>query len=172
VPILIGGAIGVPIGGEILRWASPASLRIGIGVILIAFSLYSLIRPRLGSTANAGKLTDGGIAIVNGVVGVATGLAGIVLTTWCSLRGWPPPEQRAVFQPSDVLVFLLTAIWLGGRGTIVSGTIELFLIGLPALAVGTWAGMRLFGKLDDTGFRRVVMALLLVSGLILVVFGR
>src|SRR5580692_5491887 len=38
-PFLLGGAIGVPIGGEILRWASPASLRLGIGAVLVAFSL-------------------------------------------------------------------------------------------------------------------------------------
>src|SRR5262249_31111161 len=34
VPFLIGGATGVPIGAEVLRWASPVSLRLGIGVIL------------------------------------------------------------------------------------------------------------------------------------------
>ena len=44
------------------------------------------------------------------------------------------------------------------------------LIGLPALAIGTWAGMSLFGKLDDTGFRRVAMVLLLLSGPSFVVF--
>jgi uncharacterized membrane protein YfcA len=44
-PFLIGGVIGVPIGGEALRWASPSSVRLGIGAILIIFSMYSLIRP-------------------------------------------------------------------------------------------------------------------------------
>src|SRR5713226_9331006 len=52
MPFLIGGAIGVPLGGEILRWTSPASLRVAIGAILVAFSLYSLYslaRPKLPS---------------------------------------------------------------------------------------------------------------------------
>ena len=35
---------------------------------------------------------------------------------------------------------------------------------LPALAVGTWVGLKLFGKLDDQAFRRVVLVLLLISG--------
>jgi uncharacterized protein len=69
-----------------------------------------------------------------------------------------------VFQPVGVSVFLLTALFLGGTGTIGAGTVGLFLIGLPALALGTWAGLKLFGKLDETGFRRVVLVLLLVSG--------
>ena len=63
VPFLIGGAIGVPIGAEVLRWASPASLRLGIGVILVAFSTYSLIRPKLPPAGDANLLTDGSIGI-------------------------------------------------------------------------------------------------------------
>ena len=50
--------------------------------------------------------------------------------------------------------------------------IGLFLIGLPTLALGTWAGLKLFGKLDDAMFRRIVLALLLVSGVSLLILGR
>ena len=165
VPFLIGGAIGVPIGGEVLRWASPANLRLGIGAVLIIFSLYSLTRPKLASAAEAGGLADGTVGVVNGVIGGATGLAGIVGTVWCSLRGWSPPEQRAVFQPVGVSVFLMTALWMGGTGMVGKGTIGLFLIGLPALAAGTWGGLKLFGRLDEVGFRRVVLGLVLASGM-------
>jgi uncharacterized protein len=106
------------------------------------------------------------------VIGAATGLAGLANVIWCSLRGWPPPEQRAVFQPSGVAVFLMTGLWLGGTGMIGGDTLMLFLIGLPALAVGTWAGLRLFGKLDDAMFRRIVLVLLLISGASLLVLSR
>src|SRR5215469_2538448 len=37
LPFLIGGAIGLPVGVELLRWASADTLRIGIGVFLMAF---------------------------------------------------------------------------------------------------------------------------------------
>jgi uncharacterized membrane protein YfcA len=172
MPFLVGGAIGVPIGGEVLRWASPASLRIAVGAILVLFSLYSLVRPKLASAAGAGPAADGAIGVVNGVIGGATGLGGIVAVVWCSTRGWPPAEQRAVFQPSGVAVFLMTGLWLGGTGMIGADTLSLFLIGLPALALGTWAGLKLFGRLDDNAFRRIVLALLLLSGLSLLVLGR
>ena len=33
-----------------------------------------------------------------------------------------------------------------------------------ALALGTWAGLKSFGRLDEAGFRRVVLGLLLLSG--------
>ena len=60
---------------------------------------------------------------------------------------------------------------LGGLtpAQILKSTIELLLIGLPAVAVGTWAGLMLFGKLDEGTFRQVVLVLLLLSGLSLLV---
>jgi hypothetical protein len=172
MPFLIGGAAGVPIGCEILRWTAPSSLRIAIGAILVLFSLHNLLRPSVGSAARAGRVADGVVGIVNGVIGGATGLAGIAAVIWCSLRGWPPAEQRAVFQPSGVAVFAMTGLWLDGTGMIRADTVALFLIGLPALAVGTWAGLKLFGKLDDQAFRQVVLALLLISGLGLVILSQ
>ena len=68
-----------------------------------------------------------------------------------------------------VAVFLATALLLGGTGMVTADTVRLFLIGLPALLVGTWAGLKLYGHLDEAGFRRVVLVLLLLSGLALVV---
>jgi len=171
-PFLIGGIIGVPLGGALLRWATPGDLRLLVGGILILFSLWNWFRPSLVSMARAGIAADGAVGVVNGVIGGATGLAGIAAVVWCSLRGWPPAEQRAVFQPSGVAVFAMTALWLGGTGMIGGDTLVLFLIGLPALAIGTWAGLKAFGKLDDQAFRRVVLVLLLISGASLVILGR
>jgi uncharacterized membrane protein YfcA len=163
-PFLIGGALGVPVGIAALRWTSASTLRVAIGALLVVFSVYSLVRPKLGSVAGAGAVTDGAIGMINGAVGGATGLAGIVTTVWCTVRGWPPAEQRAVFQPVGVSVFVMTVLWLGGAGIVAADTLYLFLIGLPALALGTWLGLRLFGRLDEAAFRRVVLLLLLVSG--------
>src|SRR4029077_19203049 len=88
---------------------------ISVGVVLVLFSLYSLVRPQL-APVTAGKAADGAIGVFNGVIGGATGLAGIALTIWCTLRGWPRDEQRATFQPIGVWVFLMTGLWLRGIG--------------------------------------------------------
>ena len=102
------------------------------------------------------------------MLGGMTGLGGILPTIWCNVRGWPKDEQRAVFQPTGVAIFVGTALFLGGTGAISADTIRLFAIGLPALLAGNWLGLKLYGELNETGFRRVVLILLLVSGLALV----
>jgi uncharacterized membrane protein YfcA len=170
IPFLLGGAIGVPIGVELLRGTAPASFRLSIGIVLILFSIYSLVRPQV-APVTARKATDGAIGVLNGIIGGATGLAGIVLTIWCTLRGWPRDEQRTVFQPVGVAVFLMTGFWLGGTGLIGTDTLRLFMIGLPVLLAGTWVGLRLYARLDEAGFRKVVLGLLLISGLGLVLRG-
>jgi uncharacterized protein len=103
------------------------------------------------------------------VLGGITGLAGILVTIWCGLRGWPKDVQRTVFQPVAVAIFLMSALWIGAKGAITADTIKLFLTGLPALFAGTWFGLKLYGRIDEATFRTIVLALLLVSGLVLII---
>jgi uncharacterized membrane protein YfcA len=48
-----------------------------------------------------------------------------------------------------------------------SDVLQLFFIGLPAALLGTWLGLKLYGTLDEARFRRIVLFLLLLSGLTL-----
>ncbi len=163
-PFLAGAAIGVPLGVAILAWAPAGAVRAAIGALLVLYSLHGLARPALSPVTAGGAPADAGVGFLNGVLGGMTGLAGILVTIWCGLRGWPKDEQRAVFQPTGVTIFAMTAVWLGAGGAVTAETIRLFLIGLPVLLVGTWLGLKLYGRLDEAAFRKVVLVLLLVSG--------
>jgi uncharacterized protein len=166
IPFLVGGALGVPLGAYVLRWASPAHMRMFVGVALILFSLYSLLRPKL-RPVQGGAVAEGVVGVVSGFLGGSTGLAGIPVIIWATLRGWSKDEQRAVFQPVAILIFAMTLAWLASTGMVTTDTVRLFLWGLPALALGTWIGFKLYGKLDEATFRTIVLALLLISGLAL-----
>jgi uncharacterized membrane protein YfcA len=168
-PFLAGAAVGVPVGVAILAWANPAHVRAGTGVFLVLYSLYALLRPAMPPVTGGGAAADAGVGFLNGVLGGITGLAGILVTIWCGLRGWPKDQQRAVFQPAAVAIFVMSAVWLGAKGALSADTLRLFLLGLPALLAGTWLGMKLYGRLDEAAFRKVVLVLLLVSGAALIV---
>ena len=168
-PFIVGAAIGVPVGVTVLTWANPDHVRAGIGAFLLLFSLYSLLRPAIKPITGGGKGADAGVGLLNGLLAGITGLAGIVVTIWSGLRGWPKDQQRTVFQPVAVATFIMSALWLGGRGAVPMDTVWLFVIGLPALLAGTWVGIKLYGKLDEAGFRKVVAVLLLLSGAALLV---
>ena len=164
-PFVLGGCLGVPLGVELLRVIDAADARRLVGILLILFVLYSVWRPNLRAPGTIGRSSDGAIGFCNGVIGGCTGLAGIVVTSWCSLRAWPKDEQRAVFQPTGVAIFATTAAWLGGHGDLDIATFKLIVLGLPAVLLGVWLGLKLYGRLDEAGFRKLVLVLLFVSGL-------
>lgn len=168
-PFVLGAAVGVPVGVTILTWANPAHVRSGVGAFLVLYSLCALFRPTFTPVKAGGATIDAGVGFLNGVIGGVTGLAGILVTIWCGLRGWPKDVQRTVFQPVAVATFVMGALWIGAKGAITADIVKLFLIGLPALLAGTWLGLRLFGRLNEAGFRKVVLVLLLASGIALVV---
>lgn len=73
-----------------------------------------------------------------------------------------------MFQPIGVAIFAMSAVWLGVSGAVSADTIRLFAIGLPVLLAGTWVGLKLYGRMDEVGFRKLVLALLLASGVALI----
>jgi uncharacterized membrane protein YfcA len=166
-PFLAGATIGVPAGVTLLGWANPAYMRAGIGALLILYSAYGLARPAMKPIIAGGATADAGVGMLNGILGGATGLAGIIVTVWCGLRGWPKDVQRAVFQPIGVAIFAMSALWLGAVGAVNADVMRLFAVGLPVLLAGTWLGLKLYGRIDEAGFRRLVLILLLASGIAL-----
>jgi uncharacterized membrane protein YfcA len=165
-PFIAGAALGIPLGVSILTYADPAYVKAGVGAFLVLYSLYALFRPAM-KPITGGAAADAGVGFVNGVLAGMTGFAGILVTIWCGLRGWPKEKQRAVFQPVAVAIFLMTALWIGAKGAVTAETIKLFFIGLPALLAGTWLGLKLFGRLEEAAFRKIVLVLVLASGALL-----
>jgi uncharacterized membrane protein YfcA len=167
-PFLVGGAPGVALGVFVLRWANPAHLRAGIGAFLVLYAIYGLARPSL-KPVRAGAVADAGVGLLSGMLGAMTGFAGILIVIWSGLRGWPRDIQRGVFAPASVALLAMCALALGITGSIARETVQLFLLGLPALVAGNWIGFKLYGRLDEADFRRIVLVLLLLSGLPLIV---
>ena len=56
-------------------------------------------------------------------------------------------------------------ISLAAARVITADILRLYLIGLPAMLAGLWVGFKLYGKLDDAAFRKLILVLLLVGGL-------
>ena len=168
IPFVIGSSIGIPVGLFILEFARPTYIRTSVGVLLIVFSLYNLTRPQFPMTKRLTRTGDAGVGILNGVLGAATGLGGILPVIWTTLRGWTRDEQRGVHQPTAFATFVMSIVALGSGGLVTPVTARLFLLGLPALLAGTLLGWALYGKLNEATFRRIVLALLLLSGMAII----
>ena len=167
-PFIIGGLMGVPAGTMLLTYIDPAYMRIGVGILLVVYSIYSLARPAI-KLAHEGVAAEVGVGFLNGLLAGLTGLVGIVVVIWCQLRNWPKDVQRAIFQPVLLATILTSTVSLSAAGAVTAETMKLYLLGLPCMLAGTWVGLKLYGKLNDAAFRKIILLLLLVSGLSLIV---
>ena len=167
-PFIVGGTLGVPLGTLLLTYIDPAYMRSGIGLLLIIYGIYGLTQPTLKPAA-AGPAADSGAGFLNGVVCGLTGFPAVVITIWCQLRGWSKDVQRAVFQPVMLAASVATATALSFTGVVTMEIVKLYVLGLPALLAGLWVGFKLYGKLDDVAFRKLILLLLVCAGLSLII---
>lgn len=167
-PLVLGTIIGIPIGVSILAYVNPTYVRLGVGVLLVLYSVYSLTRP-VFAPMKIGTGADIAIGVSNGMLGGLTGLGGVISTISCQWRGWPKDVQRAVFQPVLFIAFVVISISQAVAGSFTRDTLTLYAIGVPFMVAGLWIGFKLFGKINDETFRKTVLVLLLFAGLSLIV---
>ena len=169
LPFVIGGAVGVPLGAYLVTFLNPMHVRTGVGALLIVYSAYNLVRPTF-TPINSNAAIDTGIGVLNGLLGGLTGLGGVISTIWVQLGGGKKDAQRAIFQPVLFITMSMTTLTFAAAGHLFNvDVLKLFFMGLPALLLGLWVGVKLYGKLDDAAFRKAILVLLLISGLSLVV---
>lgn len=168
LPFLIGGIVGVPFGVLALAVISPDLLRTFVGGFLIVYAivqLAGLVREQVNLPT--GRHIDATIGLGGGFLGGFAGLSGPLPLIWLQLRGGPSADQRAIYQPFNMLVlgFSGLVMWLGGQCP--PGTWSILALTLPGIIVGAWAGARFSTRVSEKMFRRVVLGLLLMSGLLL-----
>lgn len=169
MPFLLGGIFGVPLGIWVLAHADPAWFRLSVGLLMIGYTLIMLVRrAALPGIAAGGRGADGVVGLAGGVLGGAAGLSGVLPTLWCDLRGWPKDDQRGVYQPFILAMHLLTLALLGAGGLVDRTVMIHFALALPALLLGSLLGVRLYRAATALQFRRILLALVFVSGVALV----
>jgi uncharacterized membrane protein YfcA len=169
-PFLIGGTIGVPFGAWLLRHAEPEPFRLFVGLLLVSYSVFALVAPRLTLPRAGGRGADGTIGLIGGVLGGFAGLSGVVPTVWSGLRGWSKDRQRGVYQGFILVMHAMALFWLATAGFVGMHLLTRFLWCLPMLALGAWAGLKLYGRINEQQFRRLILALLLLSGAALLIY--
>lgn len=168
VPFLIPGLIAVPVGAWLLHVLDPRLVRLGVGVLLVVYSTFLLLRRPGGEMRWGGRPADAAVGFIGGTLGGLIGLSGAVPTLWATLRGWNKLESRSVFQCFNLAVALLALATHAWSGMLTVPVLRAALVAVPAVLVGTRLGVRAWYRLGERGFRRMILLLLGISGLLLV----
>ncbi len=167
-PMLIAGLLGVPLGTHFLARVDPSAFRLCIGLFLLTFSLFMLLGRVRTRLVWGGRVADAGIGFLGGIMGGLAGLSGPLPTIWATLRGWGKDERRSVFQTFNLTVLLAALVSHALSGFLTAELGKAALIALPGTVIGSWLGVRAYGKLSDHVFHKTVLCLLGASGMILV----
>jgi uncharacterized protein len=167
-PFLIGGLIGVPIGTALLSHVEVKPLKLGVGLLLVVYCAWMAFVRRPPVIMAGGRLADGIAGFGGGLLGGMASLSGPIPVIWTQLRGWNMLAQRGINQPFNMSVLALAVVTAAVAGFLDRSFFIWAAIVLPITIVGAHVGLRLYQRVNDAQFRRIILILLGLSGLTLI----
>lgn len=169
LPFLIGGLAGVPIGTHLLPYISVVQFKIFLGLVLAVGCPLMLTTSRFRLEAAIGRVGDAVAGVIGGVMGGISGLTGVAPAIWCSLRGYEKSRQRELIQNFNLAILAVTMAILVSRSAVTRAMVpHLGIVGV-AMLVPSVIGARIYNRLSDSSFRRIVLLVLALSGVALLV---
>jgi uncharacterized membrane protein YfcA len=167
-PLIVAGLLGVPVGTLLLPYVPLGLFKLGVGLMLVGYCAFMLVAAGRVRLAAGGSGAEAAIGLAAGVLGGLAGLSGVLVTVWASLKAWSKDHRRVLFQAFNFTV--LTAM-LGASvatGQVGVRSLLALIIAAPGSLIGASLGLRLYRRLDDVGFDRLVLVILLLSGVALI----
>ena len=166
---LLPAFAGIPLGLAALNWIDATMLSVFVGTMLLVYGGYFAFRRNLPAIEGRWRLVEGGIGFAGGVLGAMAGLSGALPSMWLAMRPWPKAVQRGILQPFNMVILMLATAMLALDGGFGGPVLVNLALTLPASLIGAMAGLALFRRLGDEAYRRLLIGLMLVSGLSLLV---
>ena len=164
----IFGVVGIPIGMYLLVISDPSKLKFSIGILLVIYALITLKISSFSINVNNNSINNL-VGFISGVIGGLTALLGIIPVAWFSVQRLPKNTKRGTYEPFIFITSIAAIISFAFAGLYKIEMIFDLLKIIPALLVGSWLGIKIYNKINDDLFRKVVLGLILLSGLLLII---
>lgn len=168
LPFIIGGLVGIPIGASLLPALEADLFRLGLGAFLVIYCPVMLLIPAARPLRWGGRAADAAAGWIGGVLGGMAGLSGPIPTLWTTLRGWDKDEQRGVLQGFNIAMHTATLTVFGISGLLDPGMALPLAVTGVTLTPFALVGVLVFRRLSTIAFRRLILLLLSVSGVVLI----
>ena len=163
--LLAATVFGIPLGLLLLTGPFEKAGKILLAIVIVGFSLYSLLRPRLATLS--AEWTAYPFGFVAGILGSAYNSNGPPIVIYGTVRKWPPDHFRANLQgyffPANLIIIGGHA--MGGLWTPTVGWY--FLLSLPVIFLSILLGNTLNRLIPQGQFDRLVHIILVMIGTLL-----
>ena len=166
--LMVGVAVGIPIGAWLLGWGEPRFLLVVLGGVLLVVGVAFLVSPA-GRAWRWPRWVVAPVGLASGLLTGLFGTGGPPLVLYYQLAG----ADKAAFRGNLMAIFLLMTLVrvpsYAGTGLITAERLWSSLMVLPAVIAGAWLGNSLHLRIEDTTFRRLVAGALVLLGALLLV---
>ena len=164
--LILSTLIGTPLGLLLLTRVPANPVKAGLGLVILAFALYGLLRRELVVLKDDRLAWAFGFSA--GVLGGAYGMNGPPLVVYGALRGWSAQRFRATLQGYFLVASLMAVAgyWLSGLWT--ADVTHYYLVSLPGVALALLLGRLTLSRMNARVFMRWVnVALMVVAAMLL-----
>jgi len=162
VRLLAAAVVGLPFGLAILIVTTSQQLKIALVVVILLFLVVNL---RGITLDRAGTAVEIGFGFLAGVLSTSLSTNGPPLVMALHPRHLPPPKFRATIAMVLVALGSLSLVLFAISGRFHIDIMIALLVALPTMFLGFFAGHRFRGRIEPTGFRRLVTLLLILTAL-------
>ena len=166
--LIIFAVLGIPIGLMILIYGNEFWVKIGLGGLIILYSLYAILGKNTLSLKADNKLWLFICGFLSGVLGGAYGVNGPPLVVYGNMRRWSAKNFRATLQAYFLPASLIGLIGYYAKGLITMEVREYFLISLTTAIPSIFLGRYLNHKLKEGSFFKYVYWGLVIIGITLI----
>jgi uncharacterized membrane protein YfcA len=128
-----------------------------------------LCRPSLTYLQQMNQSRHALVGFGGGLIGGPTAMPGAIPTIWCDMHGVPKNEQRGLVQPFIAAMQIFALGLLMVRHDLSPKVLVDLALSIPALLAGSALGIFAFRSVNEQTFRKIILAILLVSGVLLFV---
>lgn len=164
--LTVAGAIGIPVGVWALKEFEEQMVLTILGILIVLYSLYALLKLRLPSLER--NVWPYGFGFVSGVVGGAYNVAGPLVIIYGNCRNWQPKEFKGNLQGFFLVGSVVAVISHALASNITQDVVNNFILSLPAIGIGLLAGLSLDKYLNPVVFRKIVLVGLIFAGVRLI----
>ena len=165
--LVIFAIIGVPIGLLLLIYGEENLVKSGLGIIIILYSIYSLLSKSNFQLETDNKLWLFICGFFSGVFGGAYGLNGPPLVVYGKMRNWTAQHFRATLQAYFLPVSIAGMFGYWYQGLWNSTVTQYFLISIPVIIPAVLIGRYFNHQLKDGAFLKYIYLGLICIGVLL-----
>ncbi len=166
--LILSSLPGIPPGVWLLARGNEHAVKLVLGLIIVAFSIFSLAGKWNVHFAEDRWGWLVGCGFLSGVLGGAYGMNGPPLAVYGAFRRWSPQHFRATLQGYFLPVSLAGLVGYIALGLWSGIVTRYFLWSLPGVVAAILLGREINNRLKGDGFLKFVYAGLMVVGVILI----